>query len=91
MIGCCFVKFDPGKRPGRAGVVRINWRFIDVVLIASQILFRVFTARHVGVVEMGRIVLVSSYAGLAWSILAPLVLAAVIVFLRAVPAHRAHT
>jgi len=59
----------------------------DCVLIGSQLLFRMATARSLGVHEFGRVAIVSSYAGLAWTILAPVVAAVVVIALR-VCAHR---
>ncbi|MBN2133681.1 MAG: hypothetical protein JW741_29540 [Sedimentisphaerales bacterium] len=54
----------------------------DCVLIGSQFLFRMATARSLGVHEVGRIAIVSAYAGLAWNILAPVGAAVVVIALR---------
>ena len=60
---------------------------LDLALIGSQVLFRAATARSLGAVEYGHVAIVSGYAGLAWSILAPILVAALIVVLQAC-AHR---
>jgi hypothetical protein len=54
----------------------------DCVLIGSQLLFRMATARSLGVHDFGRVAIVSNFAGLAWTILAPVVAAVVVIVLR---------
>ena len=54
----------------------------DCVLIGSQLFFQAATARSLGAHEFGRVAIVSNFAGLAWTILAPVVAAVVVILLR---------
>jgi len=54
----------------------------DCVLIGSQLLFQAATARSLGAHEFGRVAIVSNFAGLAWTILAPVGAAVVVIVLR---------
>jgi len=54
----------------------------DCVLIGSQLLFQAATARSLGVHDFGRVAIVSNFAGLAWTVLAPVGAAVVVIALR---------
>ncbi len=55
----------------------------DLALIAAQLLFRLTAAQTLGPAEFGRMTLVSAYAGLVWTFLAPIVAAVLVIVFRA--------
>jgi len=66
----------------RVVLLLVALALLDCVLIGSQVLFRVVMARSLGADEFGRVALISNYAGLAWTILAPVGAAVGVIALR---------
>ncbi len=55
----------------------------DLALIAGQLLFRLAAARTLSAAEFGRMAIVSAYAGLIWTFLAPILAAVLVIVFRA--------
>ncbi|MBN1506667.1 MAG: hypothetical protein JW955_07465 [Sedimentisphaerales bacterium] len=55
----------------------------DLALIAGQLLFRLAATRTLGAAEFGRMAIVSAYAGLIWTFLAPILAAVLVIVFRA--------
>ena len=73
----------PSFSPCRLGLLCGALVLADLVLIAGQLLFRLAAARTLGVAEFGRMTIVSAYAGLIWTFLAPILAAVLVIVFRA--------
>lgn len=86
-------RFARGRRvlsPGRLFLLFVALVLLDCVLIGSQVLFNLMTARSLSSYEYARIAMVSGYASFGWTILAP-ILGAIVVLILWVRADRYQT